>query len=139
MPEATPEPTPEATPTLASEATPEPTPTTSPSSEPTPAPTPTEGEKFVERYSGTLIPGMGNVALTCVVRRSTLDAAITLHPGNETIIFELLDAEGNVVATGSGKDRKIALSNLRPGNYRFRVSGSVDKPVDFVIKSTQGR
>ena len=82
---------------------------------------------------------MSGVATTFVVRRSTLDAIITLHPGNETIILELLDAEGNVIATGSGKDRKIALSDLRPGNYVFRVSGSVDKPVDFVIKSTQGR
>jgi hypothetical protein len=136
-PTPSPDPTPDATPTPTPEPTPEPTP--SPSAEPTPAPTPTESGKFVERYSGTLVPGAGSVAITCVVRRSALDAIITLHPGNETIILELLDAEGNVVATGSGKDRKIAMSNLRPGNYIFRVSGWTDKPVDFVIKSTQGR
>jgi hypothetical protein len=136
-PTPAPEPTHETTPTPTPQATLEPKPTPGPSPEPTPAPT--EGEKFVERYSGTLIPGTGGVTTTCVVRRSTLDAIITLHPGNETIIFELLDSEGNVVATGSGKDRKIALSDLRPGNYVFRVSGSVAKPVDFVIKSTQGR
>ncbi|HZH92327.1 MAG TPA: S8 family serine peptidase [Pyrinomonadaceae bacterium] len=136
-PTPAPEPTHETTPTPTQGATLQPTPT--PSSSPEPTPARSESDKFVERYSGTLIPGMSGVATTFVVRRSTLDVIITLHPGNETIILELLDAEGNVIATGSGKDRKIALSDLRPGNYVFRVSGSVDKPVDFVIKSTQGR
>lgn len=126
--------TPEPTPTPTPEATPTPTPQATPT--PTPQPN-TDGAKFDERYSGAVAVGaITNIPFS--VRRSTLDSKLTYNPGNEQLIFQLLDANGQVVAAGN-KTGSISLSGLAPGNYTYRLSGASNKPVDFTIKSTQGK
>jgi subtilisin family serine protease len=109
-------------------AEPEPTPT------PTPSPSP-DGGDFKERYSATIQPGQTSVEVPFSLRRSTLDAEIKQNHGNQQIYFELLDANGNLIA--SAVDNKIELTNLARGNYIFRIRGNVTKAVDFTIKSEQ--
>ena len=60
---------------------------------------------------------------------------INQNHGNEQIYFELLDANGNLIA--SAEDKTIELSNLTLGNYVFRIRGDVTKAVDFTIKCEQ--
>jgi serine protease AprX len=114
---------------------PDPTPTPTPDPTPTPTPSPTSDD-FKERYSGTIQPGQSSVALPFSLRRSGLDAQINQNHGNQRIYFELLDPNGNVIAVA--EDKKIALRNLAPGNYVFRIRGDVTTAVDFTIKSEQG-
>ena len=136
--EPTPTPTPEPTPTPT--PTPEPTPTATPTPDPTPTPAPappSNNSRFEERYSGTINPGQSAVTVAFDVRRSTLDAQINQNYGNQQIYFELLDASGNVVGTAT--QQKIHRENISPGRYSYRVRGNVSRPVDFTIKSGQGR
>jgi hypothetical protein len=141
-PTPTPDPTPSPTATPTPESTPTPTPTATPTPEssptptPTPSATPTSGGRFDERYSGTLNPGETAKLVTFELRRSTLDAQINQNQGNQAINFELLDANGNLIAAAS--NRKIQLSSLPLGTYSYRVRGTVTKAVDFTIKSGQG-
>ena len=123
-PTPTPDPTPTATPT------PDPTPT------PAPAPSPNNG-RFEERYSGTINPGQAAFTVEFDVRRSTLDSQINQNYGNQQLYFELLDGSGNVIATAA--QQKIDRENLSPGRYSYRVRGNISRPVDFTIKSGQGR
>jgi hypothetical protein len=121
----------------------DPTPTPTPDPTPTPTPTPTPGggnngngqADFKERYSGTIAPGQSSVEIPFSVRRSGLDAKLNQNHGNQRIYFEVVDANGNVIATAD-KDA-IALSNLAPGNYKFRIRGDVTTAVDFTIKCAQ--
>jgi hypothetical protein len=123
--EPTPTPTPDPTPTV----TPTPTP------DPTPTPAPTSGGRFEERYSGTITPAQGAVTLQFEIRGSSLDAQINQNHGNQQIVFELLDANGNLIAVAN--QQKILLEGLGAGTYVYRVRGSVTKAVDFTIKSGQ--
>ena len=50
---------------------------------------------------------------------------------------ELLDANGNLLTTAT--HQKINREDLSPGRYSYRVRGNVSRPVDFTIKSGQGR
>lgn len=135
-PTPTPTPSPTATPTPSPTATPTPTPSPSPSPTATPTPAPqTNNGRFEERYSDTLDVGEGQVLISFSVRNSTLDAQINQNHGSQRIIFELLDANGNLIASAS--NQKIFLQNLTPGTYIYRVRGSVSKAVDFTIKSGQ--
>jgi hypothetical protein len=70
------------------------------------------------------------------LRRSLLDAQINQNQGNQSIYFELLDANGNLMATAG--QQKIRLDGLATGTYVYRVRGNVTKAVDFTIKSGQG-
>ena len=119
--------------------TPTPNPTPTPTPTPTPSPTPGGGNNgngdFKERYSGTIAPAQSSVEIPFSLRRHGLDAKINQNQGNQRIYFELLDANGNLIATAD--DDKIKLSNLAPGNYIYRIRGSVTKAVDFTIKSEQ--
>jgi subtilisin family serine protease len=141
-PEPTATPTPESTPTPQPTATATPAPTATPA-EPTPSPTPAPtataemGGRFDERYSGTLNPGQTNVDLPVEVRQSFLDAQINQNKGDQQISFELVNAAGNVIAVAN--KQKIQLDGLPLGSYKYRVRGSVAKPVDFTIKSGQGK
>ena len=113
-------------------AAPDPTPTPTPT--PTPSPTPAP-EDFKERYSGTIQPGQSSVAIPFSLRRSGLGAQINQNHGNQRIYLELLDANGNLIATA--ENDKIELRNLALGNYVFRIRGNVTTAVDFTIKSQQ--
>jgi len=134
--EPTPTPTPTPSPTPTATPTPNPTPT------PAPSPTPTQGGnggngKFEERYSGTIQPGQSSVQTPFEVRRDALAAQIQQNHGNQTIVFELFDANGNLIA--AAQNGRIDLTNLTLGSYIYRVRGEVTKAVDFTIKSGQGR
>jgi subtilisin family serine protease len=132
-PDPTPTPTPNPTPT------PTPTPTPSPTPSPTPDPGGGNGEDgdFQERYSGTIQPAQSSVEIPFSLRRGELDGKIKQNHGNQRIYFELLDANGNLIATA--EDDKIELSNLAHGNYIFRIRGNVTKAVDFTINLKQGQ
>ncbi|HEY8562997.1 MAG TPA: S8 family serine peptidase [Pyrinomonadaceae bacterium] len=145
-PPPTPTPTPTATPTPTVTPTPSPSPTVTPTPNPTPTvtptptpepppATPTDNGRFEERYSDTLDVGEGQVTIAFSVRKSTLDAQINQNKGNQQIFFELLDANGNLLAAAN--DKKIFMQNLTPGTYLYRVRGNVTKAVDFTIKSSQ--
>ena len=97
----------------------------------------TSGERFDERYSGTINVGQPSVVIPFELRRSTLDAQINQNNGNQQIQFDLLDGNGNFIATAPNK--KIYLEGLNPGRYFYRVRGNVSKAVDFTIKSGQGQ
>ena len=90
---------------------------------------------FAERFSGTILPSLSSVEVPFSLRRSGLDSEIKQNHGNQRIYFELLDSNGNVIAIA--ENDKIALRNLAPGNYVFRIRGNVTKAVDFTIKSEQ--
>ena len=140
-PTPSPEPTPNPTPSPTPQQTPNPTPTPSatpqPTATPAPSPTPTNNQKFEERFSGTINVGTGSVEIAVSIRRSVLDAQINQNHGNQSLSFELLDANRNVVRTAW--QNKINLENLPNGTYYYRISGSVSRAVDFTIKSVQGR
>ena len=114
---------------------PTPTPTPNPTPTPTPSPSPAGGGNFQERYSGTILPGQSSVEVPFSLRRGALDAKINQNHGNERIYLEVLNANGNVIATA--ENDRITLSNLAEGNYVFRIRGNVTKAVDFTIKSQQ--
>ncbi|HEX6285634.1 MAG TPA: S8 family serine peptidase [Pyrinomonadaceae bacterium] len=114
---------------------PTPTPTPDPTPTPTPTPTPAPDNDFKERYSGTIEPGQSSVEIPFSLRRSGLVSKVNQNHGNQEIYFELLDANGNVIAIAA--DHRIELRNLAPGNYVFRIRGNVTRPVDFTIKSEQ--
>jgi subtilisin family serine protease len=117
-------------------STPDPTPTPTPNPTPTPTPTPTPApDDFKERYSGTIQPGQSSVVIPFSLRRTGIDAQINQNHGNQRIYFEILDANGNVIAIA--ENDKIALHNLAIGNYSFRIRGDVTTAVDFTIKSAQ--
>ena len=133
-PTRTPTPTPSQTPT--SGPSPTPTPTATPTPEPSPAPSSSTG-RFDERYSGTLGVGQGSVLTRVELRRPLLDAMLNNNNHNQTVTFELLDANGNLIATTPGKT--IQLNGLPLGTYFYRIRGDVTKAVDFTIKSGQGQ
>lgn len=124
------------TPTPTVTPTPDPTPTSTPTPEPTPTSAPAGG-RFDERYSGTINPGQSAVTTTFELRRSNIDAQINQNYGNQQIVFELLDANGNLIAVAN--QQKIQLDGLAIGTYMYRVRGNVTRSVDFTIKSGQGR
>jgi hypothetical protein len=139
-PDATPTPTPEPTPSASPTPDPTPTPSATPTPAPTPEPTPAQnpgGPRFDERYSGTLNVGQSYVDIRFELRRSFLDAQINRNQGNQTIYFELLDRNGDLIATA--EQRKITRNGLPPGTYIYRVRGNVSTAVDFTIMSGQGR
>lgn len=70
------------------------------------------------------------------LRRSLLDAQINQNQSNQQIVFELLDANGNLIAVAD--QHKVRLDGLTPGTYYYRIRGNVSKAVDFTIKSGQG-
>lgn len=139
-PTPTPTPTPDPTPTPTPEPTPTPTPTPDPTPTPTPDPTPGGGaQHFTERFSGVVNPSSATPDIIFSLRNSTLEAMLNQNHGNEELSFLVLDSSGQVLAVGSSKGKKINLSGLAFGTYRYRVYGSVTRPVDFTIKSTQGK
>jgi hypothetical protein len=136
-PTATPTAAPTATPTSTPASTPSPTATPAQTPTPAPSPTPQQTGRFDERYSGTLSIGQGIADTRFELRRSLLDAMLNNNNNNQAVTFELLDANGNLLATTTGKT--IRLDGLTPGTYFYRVRGDVSRPVDFTIKSGQGQ
>jgi serine protease AprX len=119
---------------------PDPTPTPEPTPVATPNPAPEQSPqagKFDERYAGAIQVG-AMTEVPFIVRRSNLDAKLTYNPGNEQLIFQLVDSNGQVVAAGD-KGSGISVSNLNTGSYKFRLSGAANRAVDFTIKSSQGK
>jgi serine protease AprX len=94
---------------------------------------------FTERLVGSLAAGPGSAEFVVGIERAVLDAKLNYNPANQNLTLELLDVSGNVIAVADqSNDRRIRLSNLALGTYRFRVRGSPTRPVDFVIKGQQG-
>ena len=77
------------------------------------------------------------MTVTFQLRHSVLDAQINQNQGNQQIYFDLLDSNGNLIATTG--QQKIYLDGLTPGTYIYRVRGNVTKAVDFTIKTGQGK
>lgn len=94
--------------------------------------------KIEERLAGTMAAGESSVEIPVSIRLSTLDAKLNFHPGNQNVSLQLVDASSRIVATADqSDDKRIRLNGLLPGQYRYRISGSLTKAIDFVIKSKQ--
>ncbi len=140
-PDPTPTPTPDPTPTPTPDPTPTPTPDPTPT--PTPDPTPTPGPsscsetgRFSEAYSGALAVGQQSTDVAFSLRRSILEATLTYQPHKENVILQVVNENGQVIATL--ENGKLKIGSLPCGNYFFRISGTVSKPIDFTIKTKQG-
>jgi hypothetical protein len=97
-----------------------------------------QASEFTERLMGTLAPGQASVEVPVKMALPSLDALINYNPANEALKLELIDGNGNVVAVGDqSSNKRITRSGLAVGSYKYRVSGSPTKTVDFVIKSHQ--
>lgn len=95
-------------------------------------------ETISERLAGAIMVGDSNREIAFSMRCTALNAKLNYHPGNQDVAFELLDANGDWLASGSSANgRRIEIDGLAPGEYFYRVSGDLSKDVDFVIKSTQ--
>lgn len=67
-----------------------------------------------------------------------LTGQINYHPGNQDVRLELLDGNGNVAAAADeANGRRLSVLDVEPGEYRYRVTGHLDRNVDFVIRSVQ--
>lgn len=93
--------------------------------------------KLRERLPGVLAAGSAETLVPVRVRCGELAAQLTWHPGKEDVSFELIDADGRVIARDAANGRKLAAGNLAAGDYAFRVHGAVTDNVDFVVRSTQ--
>jgi hypothetical protein len=82
-----------------------------------------------------VLPGQ-STTISFEVRRCELDALLNQNHANEPLRFELLDASGRLVASSS--DKRLRVTDLPSGTYRYRVTGAVSRPIDFTIKSAQG-
>lgn len=101
-------------------------------------PSPPAPKNFSEEFAGTLGPGNGSVDVAVKVRLPNLNAELDFDPNNQPVTFQLVDPNNNVLATVRGTDDlRIRATNLAPGNYKFRISGSLSQAIDFVIESRQ--
>jgi hypothetical protein len=80
--------------------------------------------------------GQQSTDIVFSLRRSALDATFTYQPHNENAILQLLDQNGQVIA--SLENGKLKLGSLSCGNYTFRIIGTISKPIDFTIRAKQG-
>ncbi len=60
---------------------------------------------------------------------------INQNPGNQPLVFELLDGNHNLITTAT--KNKFAFDELTNGTYFYRVRGDINRPVDFTIKSVR--
>lgn len=88
-----------------------------------------------EGFSSAVLTGGLPVELELEFRCSKLDATLTSYPDDQGLSFELIDANGNLVAASSGN--RLNVDGLPKGAYVYRVSGLVSKNTDFTIRSTQ--
>ena len=92
--------------------------------------------KFHERFPGTLAAG-DSMEVEFDLRCMPLKAKLNAHPGNASLTLELLDPEGNVVASTEAKSG-LTETALPAGRYRYRVTSAATEAVEFVLKSAQG-
>ncbi|MGH9813644.1 MAG: hypothetical protein ACRD4T_10970, partial [Candidatus Acidiferrales bacterium] len=93
---------------------------------------------FCERFAGAFSPGEAGVAVPVEIQLPFLDAKLNFHPGNEGVLFRLFDSNGGLVAAGEASNgKRIRAGNLASGSYRFELTGTLSKPVDFGINSCQ--
>jgi serine protease AprX len=91
-----------------------------------------------ERLAGAIMVGGDEANIAFSLRCTNLDAQLNFHPANQEVAFELLDVHGQLLASGeSANGRRIQLTGLAPGEYVYRVGGTIGKDVDFVIRSVQ--
>jgi hypothetical protein len=104
-----------------------------PSDPPPPAPACEPGTERLVGRATAAAPASIAVVVTC----AALQAQLNFHPGNASVVLELLDGNGNVVGSTSGHSRMIVAPAAAPHTYR--VTTTAVEPVEFVIKSTQGQ
>ena len=103
---------------------------------PPPAPSCVAG---TERLAGVLHPASGNgTELTVLLGCANVDAQLTFNPGHEPVGFDLVNGSGVIVGSAE-RHEKLTLTGLPAGRYTYRVRGGVEAPVDFVLKSRQGK
>ncbi len=105
---------------------------------PPPPPPPPPHADFCERLAGAFFPGDGVVEIPVEIRLPFLDAKLNFHPGNEDVLFQLVEANGNLVANAEfSNGKRIVVNQLASGSYRFRLSGTLSNAIDFVVNSCQ--
>lgn len=93
-----------------------------------------------ERLPGRLAAEMQATEIIVKVRCPSLHAQLNYHPGNQAVAYELRTHAGEVLARGgnvNGNARQLHADQLPAGEYVYRISGSVTKDVEFVIRSVQ--
>jgi len=80
--------------------------------------------------------GQHSTDTTFSVRRSSLDATLTYSPHKDDVVLQLLDANGQLIATL--ENGRLKIGTLACGTYVLRIIGSVAKPIDFTIRIKQG-
>ncbi len=96
-----------------------------------------DGE-YCERFPGMVDAATGTASIPVNIKAPELEAKLNFHPGDQPLTFQLLDADGNPVATANGSNgKRIRTSGLAPGNYIYWLSGSLSKSVDYVVSSCQ--
>ena len=91
-----------------------------------------------ERLAGVLQPGTNGTELAFSMGCATVNAQLAFNPGNEPVGVDVVNASGAIVGSAE-RHEQLKLTGLPPGEYTYRVRGAVTTPVDFVIKSTQGK
>ena len=105
---------------------------------PPPPPPPPPDEEFCERLAGALTTEQGSIDVPVSIRLPFLDAKLNYHPGNQQVLFQLFDPNGGLAASADETHgKRIRVGELLPGNYTYRLSGSLTKAIDFVISSCQ--
>jgi hypothetical protein len=80
----------------------------------------------------------GSASIPVKIKAPELEAKLNFHPGDQPLTFQLLDGDGNPVATANGSNgKRIRTSGLAPGNYTYWLSGSLSKSVDYVVSGCQ--
>jgi hypothetical protein len=106
--------------------------------EPPPPPPPPPADEFCERFAGFMTPADSEVSVAVRIQLPFLDAKLNFHPGSENVTFQLFNASGNLIAAADqANGKRIVAGNLTPGDYTFRLSGTLGKAIDFVVNSCQ--
>ncbi|MEW5877383.1 MAG: S8 family serine peptidase [Acidobacteriota bacterium] len=90
-----------------------------------------------ERFAGALEPNQPGVVFAVNVKKPSFAAKLTTRPGNAAVNLELLDQQGQVLATSQQAGPPLVVENLAAGTYWLRVTGTVEEAVDFVIHTHQ--
>jgi len=105
---------------------------------PTP-PTETMPASYCERFPGAVDASSGNTLVTVKIQNPNLDAKLNFNPGDQPLTFELVDSSGNVIAANASNGKRIRANGLVPGTYTYRLSGPLNKSVDYVVSSCQSQ
>jgi subtilisin family serine protease len=93
--------------------------------------------RLQERLPGSFAPDQVYVEVRFEMRCNSLDAQLSYHPGNQSLAFELYDADGTRLAVADEANGRRLRRKLVAGQYVYRISQAPTTAVEFVIRSSQ--